>query len=167
MKQSDSSQVMQSIQNFFHAQAFQSRQESLCPRCGKAMQHLDITFWLYETDSRCNMQLPVCSCETREPEAKDCILNSEVATSPISTHWKELYKAVLLEEDKSKLLGRIAQAQLALNLRARELFHAEGEEVEERRAVDAAIHALQALRGTCGESRKGARRLGSNATRVA
>jgi len=43
--------------------------------------------------------------------------------SPLSKSWKELYKAALFETDKSRVSERIAQAEWALSLRARELFH--------------------------------------------
>jgi hypothetical protein len=47
--------------------------------------------------------------------------------SPVSKSWKELYRAALVETDKSKVSERIAQAELAIGLRARELFHTDKE----------------------------------------
>ena len=75
-------------------------------------------------------------------------MNAGVAASPISKSWKELYKAALFETDKNRMSERIANAEWALALRARELFHTGNEHLEERQAVDAAIHALHALRCT-------------------
>ena len=43
---------------------------------------------------------------------------------------------------------RIAYAEWALVLRARELFHADSEHLQERKAVDSAIDALYILRAT-------------------
>jgi hypothetical protein len=77
--------------------------------------------------------------------------------SPVSKGWKELYRAALFETDKSKLSERIAQAEWALSLRARELFHTDKEFLRERQAVDAAAHALQALRSTLTGKRSGDR----------
>ncbi|MGA9353014.1 MAG: hypothetical protein WBV46_04945 [Terriglobales bacterium] len=62
--------------------------------------------------------------------------------------WKRLYTAALFEVDSSKLPDRIAQAEAALIVRARELFHAAGDNIEEEEAVDDAMYALRALRNT-------------------
>jgi len=77
--------------------------------------------------------------------------------SPLSKSWKELYKAALFETDKSRVSERIAQAEWALSLRARELFHADKEFFQERQAVDAATHALQMLRSTLTRKKSGDR----------
>ena len=74
-------------------------------------------------------------------------MSTGVAASP-SKSWKELYRAALYETDKSKVSERIANAEWALALRARELFHTGREHLQERQAVDAAIYALHALRCT-------------------
>ena len=62
--------------------------------------------------------------------------------------WRELYKVALFEADKGKLSERIADAEAALVLRARELFHADGDHIEEEEALDDAMYALHALRNT-------------------
>jgi hypothetical protein len=62
--------------------------------------------------------------------------------------WRKLYKAALFEVDKTKLPERIAQAERALALRARELFYAAGDSIEEGQALDDAVYALHALRNT-------------------
>ena len=77
--------------------------------------------------------------------------------SPVSKGWKELYRAALFETDKSKVSERIAQAEWALSLRARELFHTDKEFFQERQAVDAATHALRALRSTLTRKKSGDR----------
>ena len=38
-----------------------------CVRCGAAMQYVDVTFWLHETDLGCNARLPFCLCEETSP----------------------------------------------------------------------------------------------------
>lgn len=75
-------------------------------------------------------------------------MSAGVATSPISKSWRELYKAAVFETDKNRMSERIAHAEWALALRARELFHSGSEHLQERQAVDAAIYALHALRRT-------------------
>jgi hypothetical protein len=84
-------------------------------------------------------------------------MSTGVAVSPTSKSWRELYKAALFETDKNRMSERIAHAEWALVLRARELFHTGSEHLQERQAVDAAIYALQALRRTtpCAAGRNG------------
>ena len=73
-------------------------------------------------------------------------MNGGVATCASRETWRELYRAALFETDKSKLSVRIADAELALVLRARELFHADEDHIEEEQALDDAMYALHALR---------------------
>ena len=63
-------------------------------------------------------------------------------------NWKEFYVAALFEPDPGKIPERIAQAEEALILRARELFQSRGDHIEEEEALDNAMYALQALRNT-------------------
>ena len=60
--------------------------------------------------------------------------------------WKELYRAAVFELDETKLPERIARAEKALALRARDLFHMGGDNIEEGQALDDAMYALNALR---------------------
>jgi hypothetical protein len=60
--------------------------------------------------------------------------------------WKELYRAAVFELDETKLPERIARAEKALALRARDLFHIGGDNIEEGQALDDAMYALHALR---------------------
>jgi hypothetical protein len=62
--------------------------------------------------------------------------------------WKKLYLAALFEVDSAHLPERIAQAEAALVRRARELFYAPGDHIEEEQALDDAMYALQSLRNT-------------------
>jgi len=60
--------------------------------------------------------------------------------------WPQLYKAALFELDTNNVSDRIAEAETALVTRARELFHAAGDNIEEEHAEDDAMYALHALR---------------------
>jgi len=73
-------------------------------------------------------------------------MSTGISNSPDSRYWRQLYRAALSEIDKSKLPERIAEAEKAVVLRARELFQAAGDNGEEREALDDVMYALHALR---------------------
>ena len=75
-------------------------------------------------------------------------MNTGNSISLNSRAWKDLYKAALFEVDKTRVPDRIAQAEEALALRARELFHVAGDNIEEGKALDDAMYALHALQNT-------------------
>jgi len=70
-------------------------------------------------------------------------MTTGICESPDSRDWRELYKAALSEIGQSKLLERIAEAEKALVLRARELFQVAGDNGEETEALDDVMYALQ------------------------
>ena len=74
-------------------------------------------------------------------------MNTKV-DSPTQKTWRELYKAALFEANSNQLSERIALAEWALAIRARELFYTDEEHLQERFAIDAAISALRTLRST-------------------
>jgi hypothetical protein len=69
--------------------------------------------------------------------------------------WRELYTAALFEVDADRLPARIADAEKAIVARARELFSAGADTIEEDQALDDALYALRALH-TCMELRAAA-----------
>lgn len=73
-------------------------------------------------------------------------MNTGSSKSPDSSAWRDLYKAALFEVDKTRLPERITRAEKALALRARELFHIAGDNIEEEQALDDTMYALHALR---------------------
>jgi hypothetical protein len=73
-------------------------------------------------------------------------MNTGILGSPDKRVWRQFYKAALFELDANKVSDRIAEAETALVTRARELFHAAGDNIEEEQAVDDAMYALHALR---------------------
>ena len=74
-------------------------------------------------------------------------MSTGISKSPVdSRYWRQLYKVALSEIDKSKLPERIAEAERAVVLRARELFQAAGDYGEETEALDDVMYALHALR---------------------
>jgi hypothetical protein len=73
-------------------------------------------------------------------------MNAGISKSPDSRYWRQMYRAALFEINDSKLPERIAEAERAVVLRARELFQAAGENGAETEALDHAMYALHALR---------------------
>ena len=59
--------------------------------------------------------------------------------------WRGLYSAALFETDKNRIPDRIADAETAIVARARELFSACADTIEEDQALDDALYALRAL----------------------
>jgi hypothetical protein len=71
-------------------------------------------------------------------------------TTATSSHlslgsWRELYTAALFETDRTRIPARIADAEQAIVARARELFSANNDTIEEDQALDDALYALRAL----------------------
>ena len=75
-------------------------------------------------------------------------MNTGSSKSLGSRAWRDLYKAAIFEVDKTRLPHRIAQAEEALVVRPRELFHIAGDNIEEEQALDDTMYALHALRNT-------------------
>ena len=73
-------------------------------------------------------------------------MNTGSSESLDSRAWRGLYRAALFEIDEIKLPERIAKAEKAIALRARDLFHMAGDNIEEGQALDDAMYALHALR---------------------
>ena len=80
---------------------------------------------------------------------------SQTTSSPVSQSWRQLYTAALFETDNNRLAGRIADAEKAIVARARELFSAGSDTIEEDQALDDALYALKALQ-SCMELRASA-----------
>jgi hypothetical protein len=59
--------------------------------------------------------------------------------------WRDLYTAALFETDRNRVPDRIAEAERAIVVRARELFSAGNDTIEEDQALDDALYALRAL----------------------
>jgi len=54
------------------------------------------------------------------------IMGSDISKSPDSRYWRQMYRAALFEIEESELPARIAEAEKAVVLRARDLFQAAG-----------------------------------------
>jgi hypothetical protein len=69
-----------------------------------------------------------------------------MANSDGDQNWLALYREAVFEPDRKQVKTRVAQAQMAIQGRARELWYAGGLETSERRHMDAAVHFLGILR---------------------
>jgi hypothetical protein len=69
----------------------------------------------------------------------------QASASPSLPSWRELYTAALFETEKERIPIRIADAEKAIVARARELFSAGSDTIEEDQALDDALYALRAL----------------------
>ena len=59
--------------------------------------------------------------------------------------WKTLYRAAILETNKSVILQKVSEAERAVLARGRELFYSAGTH-EERESLEDALYALRAFR---------------------
>ena len=75
-------------------------------------------------------------------------MNTGICKGLDAQSWKDLYQIVMRESDMNKLPDRIADAEAALVLRARELFYTSGDGFEEKESLDDALCILHALRSS-------------------
>jgi hypothetical protein len=61
--------------------------------------------------------------------------------------WEKLYRAAILESDRSRLLQRIEDAEAAIRKRSRSLSKPPGNNEKEPGAITRALHILSLLRG--------------------
>jgi hypothetical protein len=71
-------------------------------------------------------------------------MNQSLSSYP-RRNWRELYIAALFESDTDRIPTRISEAEQAIVARARELFAAGTDTIEEDQALDDALYALRAL----------------------
>jgi len=73
--------------------------------------------------------------------------------------WKQAYIAALFETDKRKINTLSVAAEMAIVLRARELFGTEGDHSRETAALEAALLGLHSLRGVTAANNSPVRRV--------
>ena len=61
-------------------------------------------------------------------------------------HWEKLYRAAVLESDRSKLAQRIEVAEAAILERSRSLAESPGSNRKEQAVITRALHILRLLR---------------------
>jgi hypothetical protein len=65
--------------------------------------------------------------------------------NPSAQNWRALYRSALFETDRTKLPGRISNAEQAIVARGRQLFGSCTDDMEDE-ALDDALYALRALK---------------------
>jgi hypothetical protein len=75
-------------------------------------------------------------------------MNTGVCKRLDAQSWKDLYRAAMCEPDVNKLPERIADAEAALVMRARDLFYTSDDRFEEEESLDDAMCVLNALRSS-------------------
>jgi len=73
-------------------------------------------------------------------------MKGNVQSCSIGRDWTDLYMAAIFEDDKEKILSRVARAEEAVAARAAELSETDGTQIRERKAVENAIYFLRLLR---------------------
>lgn len=72
-------------------------------------------------------------------------MNTAFPPCPNHADWKTLYKAAILETNKSVIPQKVSAAETAVLARGRELFYSGGTS-EEKEILDDALYALRAFR---------------------
>jgi len=148
------------ILEFLLAQANRFHGDPYCPTCDHPFTFIDATFWIYEDDEACTIPLPFClACESGTLTSKDLLMSNTALQAFDSTGWKQAYIAALFETDKRKISCLIAAAEMAVALRARELFGAEGDHSREKAALDTALLGLHSLRDVTEGNNSSVRRI--------
>jgi hypothetical protein len=69
----------------------------------------------------------------------------------IKQDWEKLYRAALIESDRSKLLQRVEDADAAILERSRRLSKSPANSGKEQKAITRALHILSFLRAKAGD----------------
>jgi hypothetical protein len=75
-------------------------------------------------------------------------MNTAACKGSSTRSWKDIYQAVICESDLSRLPERIADAETALVMRARDLLYTSADRFEEEESLDEALCILHALRNS-------------------
>ena len=97
--------------------------------------------WVFNPSSAPNFELQ------RDKEFTSHICADHPLNDSECHDWGKLYRAAVLESDRSKSLQRIEQAEIAILERSRSLSKSPGNNRKEQKAITRALHILSLLRG--------------------
>ena len=69
----------------------------------------------------------------------------------VKQDWEKLYRAAIIEPDRSKVLQRVEVAEAAIRERSRSLSRSPANSGKEQEAITKALHILSSLRAKAGE----------------
>jgi hypothetical protein len=75
-------------------------------------------------------------------------MNTAFPPCPDDRDWRTLYRAAILESNKSVIPQRVSEAEAAVLARGREVFYGHGT-LEEKEALEDALYALRAFKTAC------------------
>jgi hypothetical protein len=75
-------------------------------------------------------------------------MNTAFPLCPADTDWRTLYRAAILESNKSVIPQRVSEAEAAVLARGREVFYGHGT-LEEKESLEDALYALRAFKTAC------------------
>jgi seryl-tRNA synthetase len=84
---------------------------------------------------------------TREPKA---LAQSMSTKHEVKQDWEKLYRAAIVEPDRSKLLQRVEDAEAAIRERSRNLSKSPANSGKEQEAIARALRILTLLRAKAG-----------------
>ena len=76
---------------------------------------------------------------------------SHGAKHDVKQDWEKLYRAAIIEPDRSKLLQRVEVAEAAILKRSRRLSDSPPKSAKEQEAITRALHILSLLREKTGD----------------
>ena len=76
---------------------------------------------------------------------------SQSAKRDVKQGWEKLYRAAIVEPDRSKLLQRVEDTETAILQRSRSLSKSPANSRKELKAITRALHILSLLRAKAGE----------------
>jgi len=83
--------------------------------------------------------------------AKHPRARSQSTKHDVKQDWEKLYRAAIIESDRSKLLQRIEDAEAAILERSRSLSKSPANSGKEQEAIARALHILSLLRAKAGD----------------
>jgi hypothetical protein len=76
---------------------------------------------------------------------------SQSTKRDVKEDWEKLYRAAIIESDRSKLLQRVEDAEAAIRERSRSLSKSPADSGKEQEAIARALYVLRLLRAKAGD----------------
>jgi len=78
-------------------------------------------------------------------------VKSQSTKHDVKQDWEKLYRAAIIESDRSKLLQRIEDAEAAILERSRSLSKSPANSGKEQEVISRALHSISSLRAKAGD----------------